>query len=153
MTEEDRTAELGWRNLAVQWHVEGGMPGCGCDDDTADTELCADSVEYADRQFACRPDPALDGPPDPWELETWRAAWGRNVPLIASAADLRLPMPPARLTWLATRLLVGGRQAIELILVPMDGSGGPLPRVRVVAEPSTVAARARQMLDDLPDAG
>lgn len=150
---DDDKALLAWRNLVVHWHLEREVPlDCGCDDDTPDDGLCAPSVAYAERMYARRPDPALDGGTDPWDLESWTAAWGRNAPLIASAAEFRLPVTPAGLSWLVTRVLVGGRCAVELVLLRSgDQAPAVVSRVRVDAEPTTVAARARQMLDDLND--
>lgn len=143
---------IAWRNLVTQWHIDRGMPDCGCDDDTLDTEYCQPSIGYADRHFASRPDPSLDGEPDPWIYDIWVAAWGRNAPLVASAGEFRLPKPPAGLSWLTTRILVRGRAAVELFLVRLGGHTTTIAaRARTVAEPSTIAARARQILVDLAD--
>lgn len=143
---------IAWRNLVTQWHLNQGMPDCGCDDDTPDTEYCQPSIDYADRHFASRPDPSLDGEPDPWTHDVWIAAWGRNAPLIASASEFRLPMAPVGMSWLATRILVKGRAAVELFLLKLgEHKMTTVARARTVAEPSTVAARARQILVDLTD--
>lgn len=153
LTDDDK-AILAWRNLVVQWHLNQELPlNCGCDDDTPDDGLCAPSVAYAERMYASRPDSSLDGDTDPWSLKSWTAAWGRNAPLIASAAEFRLPVGPAGMNWLVTRILVRGRCAVELALMKRTGDQPPVTvsRVRVDAEPSTVAARARRMLDDAVD--
>lgn len=148
MTPEDLTNQVAWRNLAVQWHLDNAAD-CGCDDDTADEDLCPASVDYADRMFSTRIDPIINGPEDPWNHDIWKAAWGRNAPLIASASDYRLPMAPSGQSWLVRRLLVGGRQVIELNLFALgEHAMTTVARARVPAEPTTVHARARQMLQD-----
>lgn len=150
MTFEDLNDDLAWRNLVADWHLRQGMPGCGCDDDTADGDFCADSKAWADDRFAARPDPRLDGPPDPWNHDVWIASWGHNAPLIASDNDFRVPSPPTGMSWLLTRMLVGGRQAIELSLVRLHPDRlQTIATARLAAEPSTVIARARGILREL----
>lgn len=142
---------LAWRNLVVQWHTEHGMPDCGCDDETPDHRLCPPSVAWADARFSERDDPALAGPEDAWNHDVWKAAWGRNVTLIASDTDYRLPRPPEGTSWLARRLLVGGRPTVELLLYRLAANRlAVVSRARVQAEPSTVQARATVMLQGLP---
>lgn len=152
MSTEDETALLFWRNLITQWHLDAGLPDCGCDDDTADGDFCTASRVWADERFAEREDPTLAGPADSWDHDMWVAAWGRNAPLLASASDFRLPVPPEGMEWLATRLLVGGRCAVELALHRVAGERlALLGRARVFAEPTTVLARARRMLEGLSE--
>lgn len=139
---------LAWRNLVVQWHIDRGMPDCGCADDTPDHRLCPASVAWADARYAERPDPALAGPVDAWNHDVWKAAWGYNATLIAADTDYRLPTPPKGTAWLATRVLVGGRCAVDLTLYRPDKCAF-LARARVDAEPSTVQARAATMLQGL----
>jgi len=150
MTADDETALLFWRNLITQWHLDAGLPDCGCDDETPDHRLCASSVAWADARYSERDDPKLSGPEDRWNHDMWKSAWGRNAPLLASPADFRLPMPPDGAAWLVRRLLVGGQCAVELLLFRQDEKMTPLlGRVRVQAEPSTVIARAQVMLHKL----
>lgn len=138
---------LAWRNLVVQWHADHGMPDCGCDDGTPDHRLCPSSVAWADARLSERDDPALAGPGDAWNHDVWSAAWGRNVPLIASDIDYRLPRPPEGASWLARRLLVSGRPAVELLLYRLAANRlAVVSRARVRAEPSAVRARAAVML-------
>lgn len=152
MTPDDLTAALAWRNLVADWHLKQGMPDCGCDDDTTDGDFCDDSKTWADARFVERDDPALIGPPDAWNHDTWKAAWGRNAPMIASDIDYRLPKPPAGLAWLAKRVLVGGRCAVELVLYRLgENRLTSLAHARVDAEPTTVTARARAMLQRMAD--
>lgn len=152
MSTDDQTALLFWRNLITQWHLDQGLPDCGCDDDTDDAGFCPESRAWADERFAEREDPDLTGPADRWNHDIWIAAWGRNAPVVASAADFRLPMAPAGLAWLARRLLVGGRCAVELVLYKLgEHRLAPLAHARVLAEPTTVQARARAMLNTLAD--
>lgn len=148
---DDDKAILAWRNLVVHWHLRQEVPlDCGCDDDTADDGFCAPSAAYADRHFASQPGPALDGDPDPWNYDVWVAAWGRNATLIVPAAEFRLPMTPAGVGWLVTRMLVRGRRAVELVLLRLgEHQPATIDRRRVEAESTTVAACARRMLDDL----
>jgi hypothetical protein len=150
---DDENDVLIWRNLVTHWHLKRPAPlDCGCDDDTEDTDFCAPSVTWADEEYAARPDQRLSGPEDPWSHDAWRAAWGHNATLIVDDRDLRLPTLPVGLSWLARRLLVGGRCAVELLLYRTDAGGmTALSRARLPAEPSTVAARARRMMrEDRP---
>ena len=150
MTADDETALLFWRNLITQWHLDAGLPDCGCDDETPDHRLCASSVAWADARFSERDDPDLAGPTDRWNHDIWKAAWGYNAPLIASAADYRLPMAPGGTAWMASRVLVGGRCAVELALYRLgEHHLVSLSPARVPAEPCTVQARARSMLQSL----
>jgi hypothetical protein len=155
MTEDGhRHDDLAWRNLIADWHLRQRSPlPCGCDDDTEDGDFCADSVSWADEEYAARTDPDLVGPPDPWDHDIWVASWGRNAPLIIGDDDFRVPAAPDGMGWLLTRLLVGGIQAVELSLFRFaeDRLVPPVAvaRGRVFAEPSTVAARARRMLQDI----
>ena len=152
MSAEDETALLFWRNLITQWHLDAGLPDCGCDDDTTDADFCPDSVSWADEQYADRDDPDLSGPVDSWSHDVWRAAWGRNAPLIADLNDYRLPLAPAGTAWLATRCLMGGRCVVELVLYKLgEHRLAPLAHARVFAEPTTVQARARALLQALAD--
>lgn len=150
---EHNEALLAWRNLIVDWHLRNGMPDCGCDDDTPDHDYCPPSVAWADGRFSARPNPKLAGPVDKWDLSAWIAAWGRNAPLVASPAEFRLPaLPSPDLNWLAARIVVNGIQAVELSLLRLTDVGfSVLERVRVDAEPSTVAARAKVILEDMGD--
>lgn len=45
----DRPANAGlaWRNAVAYWHLHNPMTECGCDDDTAATDYCEDSVAWA----------------------------------------------------------------------------------------------------------
>lgn len=150
MSDDDIDTETAWRNLVVDWHLRRGLPDCGCDDDTADDEFCPDSVDWADMEFAARPDPALNGTPDRWEHDVWVAAWGRNAPVIADYLDFRMPKPPAGMTWLVTRMLVRGQQAVDVLLLRLGEERiTTVALERVCAEPTTVVARARKMLQDL----
>lgn len=139
---------LSWRNLVADWHLQKGMPDCGCDDDTDDGDFCRPSVEWADARFADRDDPALLGPEDRWNHAVWVAAWGRNAPMIAEPIEFRLPGPPEGLLWLVRRIMVGGRCAVELVLYPKGDHclSAVVSRARVEAEPSTVLARAGAMV-------
>lgn len=150
MTPKDESHALAWRNFAADWHLQQEVPlKCGCDDDTPDHELCPASVTHADERFASVPTPELDAAADLWEHDTWVAAWGRNAPLVASPTDYRLPKTPQGMSWLATRLLVGGTPAIELALMRINKDDTVVvAKSRVVAEPTTVVARARRMLQD-----
>lgn len=153
MTFEDLNADLAWRNLVADWHLKRGMPGCGCDDDTDDGDFCEDSKTWADARYADRDDPALAGDPDRWSHDSWTAAWGTNATMIASDLDFRLPKPPAGMSWLAVRLLVGGRTAVDLALYHLGETRlTTIAQARVCAEPSTVAARARSILAALTGA-
>lgn len=151
MTFDDLNAALAWRNLVADWHLRQEVPlACGCDDDTPDHRLCAPSVAWADVQFAARPEPDLEGPPDRWNHDMWVAAWGRNAPLIADDRDYRLPAPPENTSWLVTRWLVRGRCVVRLALLRLgEDSVSTLASARVDAEPTTVAARGRAMLQRL----
>ena len=143
----DLNEDLAWRNLVTDWHLRKGMPDCGCDDETPDADFCDDSKSWADARFADRDDPALAGPPDHWNHDTWKAAWGGNATMIASDLDFRLPKPPAGMSWLAVRVLVKGRTAVDLSLYRLgEESLTTLAQARVVAEPTTVATRARSIL-------
>lgn len=147
MAADDKT--LAWRNLVTEWHLNQGMPDCGCDDDTADTAFCAPSVSYADLRVADRPDPALTGPPDAWQHDTWVAAWGHNAPLIASLSDYRLPRAPEGTGWLVTRMLVAGRKVVEIALLRLgEHAMTTLARHRVPPDPALIAARARRMVQE-----
>lgn len=152
MTNKKDEDDLSWRNAAVQWHLNQTVPlECGCDDDIPDDALCQRSVDYAHGLCAARPDSALAGDPDPWNLEMWVAAWGCNIPLLASPADFRLPMPPAGMAWLVERLLVGGRKVVELVLLRTDEKDATtvLGRRRVLPEPEAVIQHAKGMLQQI----
>lgn len=150
MSKDDDTGVLAWRNLITQWHLDQGMPDCGCDDDTPDHEFCASSVAWADAHYVEHDDSELAGPVDKWDHDIWVAAWGRNAPLIASAADYRLPMAPKGMAWLATRCLVRGQCAVDMVLYRLGKNGlAPVAQARVPAEPTIVLARARAMLQDV----
>lgn len=136
-----------WRNLVIDWHLQQGMPDCGCDDDTRDTDFCTPSIAYADDCWANRPDPHLAGPEDPWDYSSWIRGWGLNVPLIVEDTTYRLPSLPPRFIWLTKRILVAGRRGIELVLVRfVEDRIVILGRVRSVPEPSSVISRARRLL-------
>ena len=146
----DENAELAWRNLVVAWHAERDTD-CGCDDDTPDNKFCAPSATYADEQFAHLPDPALEGPPDKWDHDIWVAAWGYNATLVVADRDFRLPAPPREMMWLLTRMLVRGVKVIDIALMKLGKNNvTTLAHGRVVPEPTTVAAKARKMLQELP---
>lgn len=148
----DDTALTFWRNLITQWHLDAGMPDCGCDDDTGDADFCEASRAWADGRYADRPTPELDGPPDPWTHDVWLAAWGRNAPLIADDRDFRMPAAPEGTSWLVTRMLVRGRCVVGLALLRLaEDKMSTLASARVEAEPTTVAAKARRMLQSLAD--
>lgn len=152
MSKKDETALLFWRNLITQWHLDSGLPDCGCDDDTGDGDFCPASRAWADKRFAEREDPDLAGPEDRWNHDIWVAAWGRNAPLIAADNDFRLPMAPSGLAWMTRRLLVGGRCAVDLVLYKTgEHRLAPLARARVPAEPTTVLARAQSMLRNIDE--
>lgn len=142
---------LVWRNLVTDWHLAQDVPlDCGCDDDTADADFCAPSTAHAARGLAVRDDPGLTGPEDPWDHDTWKAAWGRNATLILTDTDVRLPRPPDGLVWLGRRLLVGGRRAVELVLYRLTATKlTAVSRTRVEADPDTVAVRAASILQTL----
>lgn len=152
MTNDD-TADLAWRNLITQWHLDRGVPDCGCDDDTADGDFCQESKTWADERFADLPVPEIEGPPDFWDHDIWVAAWGYNAPMVISLKELSgIPPAPAGTSWLLTRMLVRGVKAIELMLVRMGrDSLVTVARGRTVAEPTTIAAKARRMLQQIPD--
>ena len=94
------------------------------------------------------PDPPLAGDPDPWTHDSWVAAWGRNMPLLASPTDFRLPTVPAGLSWLVERMLVGGRRAVELVLLRTDEKDATtvLGRCRALPDPEAVVRHAERML-------
>ena len=143
--------DLVWRNLVADWHLRQPVPlDCGCDDDTGDGDFCAPSVEWADEEYASRPDPALSGAADPWDHDVWVAAWGRNATVFTNYGDYKIPSAPEDLAWSVIRVLVGGVQAVELSLHRFaEDQLIPVLRSRVVAEPSTVVARARRMLQEV----
>lgn len=147
MTIDELNTDLAWRNLVADWHLKLSAPlECGCDDDTADGDFCPASVEWADEEYASRNDPDLHGVPDKWDHSVWVAAWGRNATLIVDN-DYRLPKPPENHHWLATRMLLAGRQVIELSLIHfVEDQVSTIARARAWAEPSTVVARARRLL-------
>lgn len=150
MTDDINTDTAAWRNLITQWHLDQGLPDCGCDDDTADGDFCAPSVVWAEERYAIRSDPGLDGDPDDWNHDVWMAAWGRNAPLIASDLEYRMPKPPAGMSWLVTRMLLKGKTAVEMTLVKLGSSRlTTVSSARAFAEPTTVAARARALLEAL----
>lgn len=139
-----------WRNLITQWHLDAGLPGCGCDDETEDADYCVESVLWADDRLSNRDDPALAGPADRWDHDTWKAAWGFNAPMIAGDLDFRLPVPPAGTSWLVTRILVRGQTAVDLALYRLNEHRlVSLATARVVAEPTTIQTRAKAMLRGL----
>lgn len=147
---DDETALLFWRNLITQWHLDAGLPDCGCDDDTGDGDFCPASRAFADEHYADRPDPRLEGEPDRWDHDVWVAAWGYNATAVVSDNDFRLPRTPEGTAWLLTRLLVRGRKAMELALIRLgEHRTSTVTRVRVEPEPTTVAARARRILQRL----
>lgn len=144
---DDKNAVLAWRNLVADWHLKQGMPDCGCDDDTLSHQFCPASVAWADSRLAERRELPLDSPPDRWNHDVWVAAWGRNAPLIADDLDFRLPKPPAGLTWLVTRMLVRGQQAVEVALLRLsDSQVTTLNRIRSTPDSGAVAECARRML-------
>lgn len=136
-----------WRNLVTDWHLRHGMPDCGCDDDTPDDGFCAPSVAHANLCTGIESD-SLAGDPDPWCHDVWAAAWGSNIPLLASPADFHLPMTPAGLSWLVERLLVGGRKVVELVLFRTDEKDATtvVGRCRVLPDPEVVIRHARSLL-------
>lgn len=97
---------------------------------------------------AGRDDPSLAGDPDPWNHDVWVAAWGRNMPLLASPMDFRLPTVPAGLSWLVERMLVGGRRVVELVLLRTDEKDVTtvLGRLRALPDPEAVVEHAERML-------
>jgi hypothetical protein len=137
-----------WRNLVADWHLERGVPDCGCDDDTSDDGFCAPSAAHADLLTGSRPDPLLAGDPDPWNHDVWVAAWGRNMPLLASLMDFPLPEVPAGLSWLVERMLIGGRRVVELVLLRTDEKDATtvLGRFRALPDPEAVVEHAERML-------
>lgn len=142
--------KLAWRNLVTEWHLNQGMPDCGCDDDTADTAFCASSIAYADLGIGDLSDPALAGPPDLWRHNIWVAAWGYNATLVASAADYQLPRAPEGTAWLLARMLIAGRTVMEIVLMkPGERTMTILARHRVNPEPTLIAARARRMVQEI----
>lgn len=149
-------AELAWRNATVHWHMDQRVPlACGCDDDTPDGALCEPSVRYADRmvgQLGTGADD-LEGAADPWQHDVWVAAWGRNAPLILSGNELPgVPAAPVGMAWLATRGLVRGRRAVELLLLRL-GAHRPavVARARALPDPESIAGHARRILRHLTD--
>ena len=155
MTDDKR--KIAWRNVVVQWHLDQTVPlECGCDDDTPDDRLCELSQEYATKMV-----PPVDGggnadidePADKWDHDIWVAAWGRNAPLILSGADLfGMPKPPAGMAWLVTRVLVRGRKAVEVALLRLGGRDlATVARGRSLPTPESIAARAREFLQRLPE--
>lgn len=146
----DENADLAWRNLVADWHLSQGIPSCGCDDDTPDGDFCEPSRRWADEQWAGREVKELAGPPDPWNHDIWVAAWGYNAPIVVSPNDFRVPGAPKGMSWLITRMLIRGQKAIEIELVKLgEERFTTLSRSRVEAEPTTVVARSRKMLQDL----
>lgn len=151
MSKDDENAALAWRNLAVQWHLDQGMPDCGCDDDTPDHRLCAASVAWADATLDAQPPKHLQGRADRWNHDTWVAAWGRNATIIVSEPAFKLPHPPEGMTWLLKRVLVGGCTAIEVALIRLRrDSLTTLAHCRTLPDPVSVAAQARRMLQGFP---
>jgi len=142
---------LAWRNHAADWHLQHGMPDCGCDDDTPDGELCQPSREHAARMCADLPKDDLDGPPDVWNHDVWVAAWGHNATLVMNDRELHgMPPAPAGMMWLVTRLLTRGRKAAEVVLVRLgENASTTLGRSRCLPDPESIATRARQMLQRL----
>ena len=147
----DETTQKAWRDLVADWHLKQEVPlKCECEDETDDAELCAPSVTYADTQLDLQSVAALDGAADAWDHGTWVAAWGRNAPLVVSPNDFRIPTPPLGMTWLVTRILVGGVKVIELTLMRSgDGPMVTVSRSRAVAEPEAVVNRARRMVQQI----
>jgi hypothetical protein len=148
----DKDSQTTWRDLVTDWHLNQEVPvSCRCGDETSDDKLCAPSVTYADARLDLDTVAALDGTPDAWDHKTWIAAWGRNAPLIVSPNDFRLPVPPLGMSWLVTRILVGGVKVVEISLM-RSGEDGPAVTVshsRSVAEPEAVATRARRMVQQI----
>jgi hypothetical protein len=94
--------------------------------------------------------PEISGDPDPWDHDTWYAAWGYNAPMIMEYNDFRIPPPPDGTGWLMTRMLVRGQKTVELALVrSQDQEIVVLARSRTVPEPSTMVARAQQILQEV----
>lgn len=149
---DDETALVFWRNLITQWHLDQGLPDCGCDDDTADGDFCPESQAWADERYADRPDSRLEGEPDRWDHDIWVAAWGYNATTVVGDNDFRLPKTPEGTAWLLTRLLVRGRKAMELALIRFgEHRMATVAHGRVEPEPTTVAAKARRILQGLGD--
>lgn len=152
MTPEELTDLIAWRNLVTQWHLDRGLPDCGCDDETNDEDFCELSRTWADERYADRATPELEGKPDQWNHDVWVASWGRNAPIIVGDNDFRLPKAPEEMSWLLTRLLIGGKKAMELSLVRLTKNKlVTVERARVFPEPTTVAAKARRILQRLTD--
>lgn len=144
------TEDQDWRILADDWHEARPESDCGCTDQSLDTDLCGPSTDWSDDQYANRPMPELDGHPDPWDHETWYAAWGCNAPMIMEYKDYRIPSPPDGAGWLMTRMLVRGQKTVELALVrSQDREIVVLARSRSVPEPSTLIARAQRMVEEV----
>lgn len=147
---EGENAGLAWRNLITQWHLDQGMPDCGCDDDTPDRQFCSASVAWADATLESLPPEHLQGPSDPWDHDMWVTAWGRNAPIIVSESSFKLPPAPEGMTWLMKRLLVGGCTAIEVALIRLRrDSLATLGRCRALPDPDSVAAQARRILQGI----
>ncbi len=146
----DENAAMFWRNLITQWHLDAGLPDCGCDDDTPDHRLCPPSVAWADATQHDTPPGHLQGPADRWNHDIWVAAWGRNLPIIVSDTSFRLPPAPEGMTWLMTRVLVGGCTAIEVALIRLRrDSLTTMGRCRSLPDPVSVATQARRMLQEI----
>lgn len=91
----------------------------------------------------------IDGPADVWSHPIWVAAWGQGTTMFASASELRLPMTPEGVFWVARRMLVGGRRVVDLSLCA--GSDQVLFGGRAVADPVEVDALARRLVGSLHD--
>ena len=91
----------------------------------------------------------LDGPPDPWDHDSWVAAWGRNSPLVLSPNDFRIPNPPMGMSWLLTRMLVKGQKVIDMALVRVgEDETTTVARGRVVPEQDAVADLASRIVQE-----
>lgn len=91
----------------------------------------------------------IDGPVDVWSHPIWVAAWGRGTTVFASASELRLPMTPEGVFWVARRMLVGGRRVVDLSLCA--GPDQVLFRGRAVADPVEVDGLAEELVGRLHD--
>lgn len=141
-----------WRDQIADWHLQRGMPDCGCDEQTADSDLCPASVRWAEEQVALRGAPDLEGDPDPWDHDTWVAAWGHNATLVVADRGFRLPKPPQGMSWLVTRMLVKGNKAVDIALIRFTETDmATVGRGRTVPEPAPVEATAQKILQDALD--
>ena len=95
------------------------------------------------------------GGPDPWDRDSWVAAWGHNATLVVPDGEVPvLPEGPSGTSWLATRVVVRGRPVVELALLRTGAVDGitTLARDRVKGPGvDSLAVLARRLLQGMAD--